>query len=1110
MIENLVKGNNALSSSINESLVTFRDSEDQELITETLAASLLDYEVNLDLFTKGNKVIGTGSFAVVFLVQHKINGKCYALKSIKTGDGFEEEEKQLFFNEVEILTKLNHPCVLSILGYAKEPQLSIVTNYISNGSLETRLSKKSDKLTDSQILIIIYGIALGMRYLHSQNVIHRDLKPANVLLNDDLEPIVSDFGLSRLFSSDISIKKSLTMSKTAGTPIFSAPEIYKDKYTCKVDVYSFALIVYQMVTSKRPFEKVKTKKELKKLVENGKRPQIPNYLVHDSYKKLIRACWAQQHEKRPSFDDVVNRILEGDFPGSDSEEFKNYVVKVSDKELLLKYNFPVFEEEDQNEETLYLSDFISSRSNAGGANDDLLRSVRSLRGSKLTLNIQERKEYLKSRQERRKQILLQKKISDLTKSKPQLEVPIQINFFEKQDLIRTKTEGRSRIPLNMPALPIHKDRSTNDCAFPKVFATARPLNGKLVQFQRKSTIFNRPVGLPLQKAPSTPIVYYRKKEHEEQPANMDSARFQYECGMKLLKEDKSNDAIYYFHQSAIQNNVYAQYQLGRLLIAEKKIDEGLKFLQLSADAGLSAAQYEYGINIESTDPQTAQQYIKKALDQQNKDAQRWYGIALLNNENESKACLYFRLAANQEDIESCYLYGKMLLEGRGTAKNEEEAKFYLKVAADGNHPKAQFIYAIIANDDTYLEKAIKMNDPDAQYAKGKLLYRENWNNEENEEALKYFKLAADQNHAEAQYRLAIINEDDKLMKKAADNNYPEAMYEYSHRTSNENEQIAYLKLAAIKGVTKAQYEYGEYCYSNDDLEKAAQYLKLAADKGHTAAILLYTMFNPISEEESERYFKNINSDTLGKAVIEGNHEAEFWIGLRCLNKNLVEAAADYLKRAADAGIARAMYEYGKLIEPQNQAEGELYLRKALGLNNKDAQAWYALVCLNAHDLSKALHYLRLVGNLKPETQLGIAIAINSRKSSFKSKAEEKELFNMIKDTTDPQTMFEISKYLESENNDDYEIYLKNSSNFGCPDAQVAYGKRLMTHGKIKEGIELIKTCADRGFPAAQFEYANYIKSYDIELAKLYYKKSADNGNEDALHILEWEFRQTPS
>lgn len=270
--------------------------------------------------------------------------------------------------------------------------------------------------------------------------------------------------------------------------------------------------------------------------------------------------------------------------------------------------------------------------------------------------------------------------------------------------------------------------------------------------------------------------------------------------------------------------------------------------------------------------------------------------------------------------------------------------------------------------------------------------------------------------------------------------------------------------------------------------------------------MLYTKFVPVSDEESEKYFRTINSDVLKKAADEENHEAEYWLGLRCLKVNF-ESGLMYLKRAADSGLAKAQYEYGRNIETKNQLEGEQYLRMALSQNNKDAQSWYALVCLDAQDLSKALHFLRMVDNKKAEVQLEIAKALNTKKSSFKSKKEIKELFDMVKDTDDPQTQFEISKYLESENNSGFESYLIKSSNHGCSDAQLVYGKRLMKYGKITEGINLIKMCADNGNAAAQFEYANYIKSYDLGSAKQYYQMSSQNGNEDALQILEWQFRQ---
>ena len=105
------------------------------------------------------------------------------------------------------------------------------------------------KWDDTKKLINIYGIASGMSYLHSHKVIHRDLKLENILLDEYLNPKISDFGLSKIIDF-LSISMNVQSQRgLKGTPIYIAPEIYaEEEYSKSSDVYAFAFIVYEIIT----------------------------------------------------------------------------------------------------------------------------------------------------------------------------------------------------------------------------------------------------------------------------------------------------------------------------------------------------------------------------------------------------------------------------------------------------------------------------------------------------------------------------------------------------------------------------------------------------------------------------------------------------------------------------------------------------------------------------------------------------------------------------------------------------------------------------------------------------------------------------------------------
>lgn len=151
--------------------------------------------------------IGRGSFSNVYKVVDRIKGQIYAVKIYREKfDDFPDDALSPF-NELSIITKLHHPSIISYIGfcmYGFQPDEypSIFMEYAHKGSLIDFICSHK-LLNDTQRLIIIYGIASAMKYLHSKNIVHADLKPANVLLDENFYPKLSDFGLSIIISNKV-------------------------------------------------------------------------------------------------------------------------------------------------------------------------------------------------------------------------------------------------------------------------------------------------------------------------------------------------------------------------------------------------------------------------------------------------------------------------------------------------------------------------------------------------------------------------------------------------------------------------------------------------------------------------------------------------------------------------------------------------------------------------------------------------------------------------------------------------------------------------------------------------------------------------------------------
>ncbi len=134
-----------------------------------------------------------------------------------------------------------------------------------------------------------------MAYLHSKNVIHRDLKPDNILIDEDGRAKVADFNLS------ITHTGAEELTGETGTYRWMAPEVIRhEPYSINSDIYSFALVLWQLVTREIPFHGYTPVQAAFAVARDGARPSIPDHLP-EYIGRIITCCWEQDQVKRPSF-----------------------------------------------------------------------------------------------------------------------------------------------------------------------------------------------------------------------------------------------------------------------------------------------------------------------------------------------------------------------------------------------------------------------------------------------------------------------------------------------------------------------------------------------------------------------------------------------------------------------------------------------------------------------------------------------------------------------------------------------------------------------------------------------------------------------------------------
>jgi serine/threonine protein kinase len=189
------------------------------------------------------QVLGKGAFGVVKLLEDPSRHDQIAVKFFNSETTQASDRSSAFFREIDALVLLTHPSVLRIVGYClatRRFRAQIGTELAVGGSLREALPT----LNDTGKAIVIVGIVLGTKFIHSQGVIHRYLKPANILLDERGHPKIGDLGTSRFCD----LKQ--TMTSDVETPLYMAPEMYEDAdYGGAVDVYLFALICVPKYTA---------------------------------------------------------------------------------------------------------------------------------------------------------------------------------------------------------------------------------------------------------------------------------------------------------------------------------------------------------------------------------------------------------------------------------------------------------------------------------------------------------------------------------------------------------------------------------------------------------------------------------------------------------------------------------------------------------------------------------------------------------------------------------------------------------------------------------------------------------------------------------------------
>ena len=244
------------------------------------------------------KILGRGSFGIVYLVKQRYLSRYFAMKVIKKSPTKAKEEEENLMNEVDILRKLDHPNIVKITDfYSLKTEYNIITEYCQEGELFDEIKAQSP-FSEAMAAWYLRQILSAVSYCHNMNIIHRDLKPENILIvkrqKNGFHPIkIIDFGTAKVF------QKEKAEHVLIGSAYYIAPEVLSRNYTELCDLWSCGVIMYILLTGRPPFNGSNEEEIMKKIKEgNYDLKKYPWGVISEEAKDLVKGLLQVNTKKR--------------------------------------------------------------------------------------------------------------------------------------------------------------------------------------------------------------------------------------------------------------------------------------------------------------------------------------------------------------------------------------------------------------------------------------------------------------------------------------------------------------------------------------------------------------------------------------------------------------------------------------------------------------------------------------------------------------------------------------------------------------------------------------------------------------------------------------------
>jgi serine/threonine protein kinase len=402
--------------------------------------SLKDFEYDQE------RPIGKGGFCSVYKATFKDTKKVYALKVIDKSILKNEEEIKNIINEITIMNELDSPNLLKLItNFEDENNIYIILPLCQNGQLYDILHKSKKKVKSIYIKKYLYQSIQAINALHKKNIIHRDIKPENILIDNDDNALLSDYGIAT------HCKEGEKRNTYCGTDEYLAPEVIRgEKYDEKIDIWAIGILIYECASplGKTPFNKLdflqRTDDNKEYIIKNDKDLKIKYDKDFDPLaKNLIEKIIKINPSDRLSIEEILNHFYFNDINLEVKNELFDDKTKVNKNEKILN-ELKLFKDNISKETYEKMVNSMKEE------NDKIKKELEQKKQEILTLKGE--KESILNKNEILTQTLNEYKINLEEKSK------IAERLTEKR--INQLGEGETSLPLN-----INQNNNTNVSSF---------------------------------------------------------------------------------------------------------------------------------------------------------------------------------------------------------------------------------------------------------------------------------------------------------------------------------------------------------------------------------------------------------------------------------------------------------------------------------------------------------------------------------------------------------------------------------------------------------------------------------------------------------------------